>query len=260
MIFRYIRLIKELLITDLIIMKQTISGTIINTLIWAGCVTAVSTYVFPQLGMTQAYGSMALISAIGSCGVFEIFGNTSVMVADLDGDKTISYQFTLPLPGWSLLIQKALAFAIHSAIISLFIIPLGKLLMGNQLILSAINPFKFVVAFCTLHLFFGFFALIMIAYTTSMSKILHVWTRLLFPLWFFGGSQYNWYTLKAMNPALAYASLANPLVYAFDAIKSASLSEGQYLPFWFCILMMVVFSALFTYIGHRKLQRRLDYL
>lgn len=259
MMFKYLRIFKDLLVTDFIIMKGNIRASIINTIIWTAAVTVVSTYVLPAIGINKSYGAMMLIASIATCGVFQIFGNAAFFVGDIDGDKTISYQLTLPLPGWLLWTQKALYFAVHSAIISLFILPLGKLLIGNQLVLSGINPLKFIAAFCFTHLLFGCFTLVMIAYTPNMSKIEHVWTRLLFPLWFFGGSQYNWYTLNTINPSLSYVTLANPFVYAFEAIKSASL-DGQYLPFWVSISVIIIFCAIFIFIGHKKLQHRLDYL
>ena len=260
MTMHYIRLMKELLITDLMIMKQKLPETILNTLIWSASFTLAATYVLPYLGMTRSYSSMVLIGSIVSCGIFEIFGNTSIMVADITGEKTISYQLTLPLPGWMLLAQKALANAIHSAILTLFILPIGKLIMGSHLVVSAIHPAKFAIAFVMLHLFCGFFGLVMTAYTMSMDSIINVWVRMLFPLWFFGGSQFNWHTLYEISPILAYLNLANPLTYAFEAIKGASLAGELFLPFWACIGMMIIASMLFLYIGNRKLQQRLDYL
>jgi hypothetical protein len=260
MIIHYLQITKELLITDMILMRQKLIDTITNTLIWVSSTAAIATYVLPYLGITQAYGSMTLIASIVSCGVFECFGNTSMTISDLDGDKTISYQLTLPLPGWLLLVQKALYFAIHSALLTLFILPVGKLIMGNHLQLSAIDPFKFAVAFIALHLMCGFFCIIMIAYTPTMNHILNVWCRFLFPLWFFGGSQFNWQTLKQVSPALAYINLLNPFTYAFEAIKGASLGEGLFLNFWSCIGIMTLFSALFLYFGNRKMQNRLNYL
>jgi ABC-2 type transport system permease protein len=256
----YLRLFKELLITDLILLKQKLGDTILNTLIWVTSITLAATYVLPKLGMMQSYGSMVLIGSIASCGIFEIFGNASIMVADLDGERTISYQLTLPLPGWILLAQKAVSYAIHSAILTLFIIPIGKLIMQDHFVLSAIQPVKFIIAYVMLHLMCGFFSLVMTAYTSNMGNILNVWVRGLFPMWFFGGSQFNWYTLKSINPWLGYINLANPLVYAFEAIKAASLADGNFLPFVICIPMMGFFSAVFLFIAHKKLQSRLDYL
>ncbi|MBM3886537.1 ABC transporter permease [Candidatus Dependentiae bacterium] len=260
MIAHYLRITKELLITDLMLMKQKLFDTIVNTLIWVSSVTAIATYILPSLGITKAYSGMILIGTIASASVFECFGNTSVMVADLDGDRTISYQLTLPLPGWLLLAEKGVAFAIHSAVLTLFVLPIGKLIMGDQLVLSTIHLGKFILAYALLHLMCGFLGIIMIAYTASMNHILNVWTRFLFPLWFFGGSQFNWYTLKQISPALAYVNLANPITYAYESIKGASLTGEPFLSFWVCIAMMTLFSILFLYIGHRKIKQRLDYL
>lgn len=260
MTIHYIKLMKELLITDLMIMQQKLKDTILNTLIWSVSFTLAATYVLPFLGMTRSYSSMVLIGSIVSCGIFEIFSNTSIMVADITGEKTISYQLTLPLPGWMLLVQKAVANAIHSGILTLFILPVGKLIMGNHLVMSAIHPAKFIIAFIVLHLFCGFFGLVMTAYTMNMDSIINVWVRMLFPLWFFGGSQFNWHTLYEISPILAYLNLANPLTYAFEAIKGASLAGELFLPFWPCISMMIATSILFLYLSNKKLQARLDYL
>ncbi len=256
----YTKLFWELIITDFTLTKQKVSQTLINTIIWVTSITLVTSYVLPQLGIDRGYGNMILISSIMSCGVFEIFGNTSIMVSDLDGDRTISYLLTLPLPGWALLVEKAVSFAIHSALLTIMILPLGKFILGNQLLLSNVKPFHFLAAFITLHLFCGFFALVAIAYTKSMQNILHVWTRLLFPLWYFGGAQFNWHTLKGISPWLAHLSLLNPLVYPNEAMKEATLGAGNYLPFWPCIGMTVLFSVLFLVIAHKKMQKRLDYL
>lgn len=255
-----IHVMKELLITDFMIIKKKLASTILDTLIWSSSVTLASTYVLPKLGMTPSYASMVLIGTILSCAVFEIFGNTSIMISDLDGEKTISYQLTLPLPGHLLLAQKALSYALHTGILTLFILPMGKLIMGDMLSLSTIQPIKFALAYVVLHLFCGFFSILISAYTPSMSNIINVWVRFLFPLWFFGGSQFNWETLKSISPILAYANLLNPLTYAFEAIKGASLTGEPFLPFWPCMAAMVIFSALFLYFGNKKLQKRLDYL
>ena len=260
MIYSYLRITKELLITDIMLMQKKLKNTIIDTLIWVSSVTAISTYILPQLGIQQAYGPMVLIGTIVSCAVFECFGNTSTTVSDLDGDRTITYQLTLPLPGWLLLVQKALYFALHSAVLTLFILPTGKLIMGSNLDLAGINPFKFALAFIGLHVMCGFFGIIMISYTPNMNLILSVWTRLLFPLWFFGGSQFNWYTLKDVSPIIAYINLCNPLTYAFEGIKNAALRDGQFLNFWLCIGMMLIFSIIFACMGNYKMKRRLDYI
>ena len=255
-----IKLFKELLITDLILMKEKLSNTLINTLTVITTVTLATTYIFPLMGLGGGYASMFLIGFIVSCGIFESFGNTATMVADIEGDRTISYLLTLPLPGWLVLTQKALSYAIHNAILTLFILPIGKIVMGERLLLSAIQPGKFLLAFIFIHLFCGFYSLVMTAYTANMQSLFNIWNRALFPLWFFGGSQFNWYTLKKLSPWLAYLNLLNPLVYAFEAIKSASLPNENFLPFWACIIALTFFSTLFLYIAHKKLQKRLDYL
>jgi hypothetical protein len=260
MMLQYLHVGKELLVTDLILMRQKLMSITINTLIWVTSGAISATYILPCLGMAQSYASMMLVASAVSIGIFESFVNTSTIVSDLYGERIISYQLTLPIPGIMLLAQKALAFALRSFTVALCVLPIGKLVMGKHLVLSDISIGKFIVALAAAHLFTGCLGLFLASYTPGMQYVFNAWTRIVFPMWFFGGSQFNWYSFKSVFPIGAYINLANPATYAFEAVKSAALPHTHHLPFWLCIGMLILFSGLALFISHKKLQRRLDYL
>ncbi len=255
------RLVGRLLKTDMLIFKSQFIDTTIDTCVWITFCTLVAAYILPQLGMNSAYGAFALIGYIGSASIFQTFGNVSQVVADLDGERTITYPLTLPLPGWLLMMQKALAFALQSALLSIIILPIGKLILQDKLNLSLIDPVRFLIIYATLHLFIaGFFTLFFVSITAKMSRILNVWTRVLFPLWFMGGSQFAWATLNTTAPLFAKICLLNPFIYAFEGLHAATLGQEGYLPFWLCIGMLWLFIVVFGVISIKRLQRRLDFI
>ena len=259
--FKQLRLVGRLLKTDLLIFKTQFANMIIDNCFWISICTLISAYVLPKLGMTSSYGAFFVIGAIGSSAVFQTFGNVSRVVADLDGEKIITYPLTLPLPGWLLMVQKALSFAVQSALIGLVILPIGKLLLMDRLNLSLINPLQFFVIYITLQIFIaGFFTMFFVSITEKMSRILNVWTRVLFPLWFMGGSQFSWQTLHQVSPSFAKICLFNPFIYAFEGLHAATLGQDGYLPFWLCVGMIWLFIIVFAVISIRRMKKRLDFI
>ena len=259
--FQQVRLFGKLLKTDFFIFKQNCIDDIIDTCVWVTFCTIVAAYVLPSLGMQVSYGAFFLIGCIGSSSIFLIFGDTSQVVADLHGERTITYPLTLPIPGWLLFVQKAVTYSLQAAIISAIIIPLGKLILMERFNLSLINPFRFIIIYLSLHVFCaGFFTLFFVSMTEKMSRILNIWTRVLFPLWFMGGSQFSWQTLDAMNPWFAKLCLLNPFTYAFEALHAATLGQEGYLPFWLCIMILWASIVLFGFISIKRLQKRLDFI
>lgn len=260
MLGSYLVLMKELIITELMILRKQLKDKIINQIIITVSVNLFTAYIYTYLGMPVSFAAMTSIGLLISCGVFEIFSNTATFLSDIDGERIITYELTLPVPGgWFVLVKKALIFGTNGIVLAALSLPLGKLVLQDQLDLSAIHLGPFILAIVCSHLLCGFFCLLLTAYTRNMGVIGNVWSRMIMPLWFFGGSQFNWSTLYEISPTLAYINLANPFTYAYEALKAASL-EGDFLPFWGCIAVLSITSLVCLYIANRKLKQRLDYL
>lgn len=249
----------EILRTDLIkYYKKTFIDDVINKCIWVICILLISAYVFPQMGMTQSYASFMAISAIVSSSFWDAWGVTSQFVSDLESNRVVQYYLTLPVGAPLFFIKQILFYMLRSMISSLIMIPLSKLILLDLFDVSNVSWVKFAIAFLASSLFCATLSLLMTSLVKGMHAIDNVSMRFLFPLWFFGGSQFAWYTLHEVSPLLSYISLCNPLLYAMEATRVTFLGQSDCLPFWICIVMLILFSLLFGYLGTKRLIKRLD--
>ncbi|MBV8661409.1 MAG: ABC transporter permease [Candidatus Dependentiae bacterium] len=248
-----------LLSKDITIYNKRWINRSIDALVWAGSSLLIAHRIMPLFGITDpAYGTFNLIGNLAIWGLFEMLTSIGMFLGDLQGEKTIGYYVSLPLPSSMLFIEQAFASAYRSIASSILILPLGKLILGNNLILSNINWPCFIFALLMINIFYGFFTLLIASYIPDLSALTMVRSRIMFPLWFLGGFQFPWKMLYGVAPKLAYVSLCNPIIYIMDGIRSTVLPTEQYLPFWNCMGMLILFSILFGYFGIQKLKQRLD--
>ena len=116
----------QLLKRDFTVFLSQAVDNYINTLCWVILSLIVFQFIMPQLGCNYQ-GDFVLVSCVISKAFFGVMDGVSGMVADLEGDKTITYDMTLPISHNLLFIKIAISNAIHACLLSLFIIPAGKL-------------------------------------------------------------------------------------------------------------------------------------
>jgi ABC-type polysaccharide/polyol phosphate export permease len=231
----------------------------IDALVWVSCVLLVAHHIMPLFGIeNRQYGTFTLLGHLAVWGLLEMLTSIAMFLADLQGDHTISYYLSLPIPSTMLFVEQACASAYKSMASSILIVPIGKIILGNDLNLTAINWPCCILAFFMLNMFYGFFTLFVTSYVPDLPTLTMVRSRIMFPLWFLGGCQFSWKMLHQVSPTAAYINLCNPIVYIMDGIRSTALPTDEYLPFWLCMAMLVLFSALFGFLGIRKLKQRLD--
>lgn len=244
---------------DMSVFWPTFLNRLINGALWAG----ITIVVFQYIGFGDAVNLglfMACANAV-SWGFFEVMENVARFIADLQGEKSISYALTLPLPQWMVFVRLALSNALQAMAIAIFILPMAKVLLWNNFDISQACWSKFLLIFVLAHMFYGFFSLWLASMVKSLDSIGDIWMRVVFPLWFLGGYQFTWTTFSQKSPMLAYASLFfNPLVYCFEGVRAAILGQEGYLPFWSCCLALLVFTTLVGSIGTYRLLKRLDCL
>mgnify|MGYP006425875643 CR=1 FL=1 len=256
----YLNLFWQLLKTELIIHKKTVVGSMIDVSIFVTVLVFVFAYLFPALGMNKDFGAFYAVGMIASICFFEIFTITSNFVSDIDGNKTINYFAILPMPSWFIFVSRAIGYACKTILMTIIIIPLAKLLLWNRMDLTNFATIKFILMFLSINLFGGFFGFFVVSFVKNMPEIGKVWRRFIFPLWFFGGSDFPWKVLHNVYPKLGYLALLNPLLYPMEGIRSAVLGKSQYLPFWFSLVMVIALSLFFGWIGTVRLMKRLDFV
>lgn len=250
----------EVIKSGLFIFKGRYLGDLADTAIWVTIVTLVTAYVFPQMGMSSKFGSFYLVGAIASAIFFSVYDNTATFLSDLENDKEITYFFTLPMPTWMVFLSKGVLYSIRTAIVAVIILPLGKILLWNNFDLSNFSVFRFVFIYLLINLFNGFFSIFIATSIKGLDDLKILWIRILFPVWFFGGSQFSLQTLYNISPIFAKISSFNPYLYVFEGIRSAVFGPDDYVAFWKCALILVVSTFLFAWIGIKRLKKRLDFI
>jgi ABC-2 type transport system permease protein len=250
----------DILRTDLVIFKKHYMRKVINMLIWTGPTALVTSCVFPHLGMGTFFGRFYVVSIIGNINLFDVQSQVSLFISDVEGDRSVFYGLTLPLNAYMWYCARIVSYAIRLSLVAIVALPYLKLLLQDKFSLAELSIFKFLVIFISFNIFFSSCALLIASFIKSMEFISETWVRVLFPLWFFGCSQYPWKTLHSISPTLAYFSLINPAVYGYEGMHVAFLGQTGYLPFWMNVIALWCFTFLFGWWGFIRLKQWLDFV
>lgn len=210
--------------------------------------------------MSANYGLFLLVGLCASAGLFEVFPSAAKLVDDIKGDQVILYHMTLPLPSALIILRLMIMNALSAFILGLSVLPLGKLLLGSHFDISHMHVVKFCIMFILASAFYGSYTIFIATRVPDMTKIGNVWMRFVYPLWFLGGYQFSWQSLKQIAPVLAYLNLANPIVYIMEGIRASILGQDGFLNFWLCACMVSLFCMLSIWLGIRLMKKRLDVL
>jgi ABC-type multidrug transport system permease subunit len=253
-----IKLFLQLLRRDFLILRQELWTKIINVSFWLGPNIVIFNYVLPGMGIDQSYGVFILVGGIATVGLFTAVSSIPELLNDIEDNHSIYYYLSLPSYQWLTLARYAVAFAMSAFMVAFTLLPICKLVLWNLLDFSNFSLLKYLLIFPLLQIFFGFFALLITAYTSSIVQYEKAWVRIVFPLWFFGGYQFPWSVMRARLPYLAYANLLNPITYCLEGFRGAVLGQAGFINFWVCFGMLLLSTVVVAIWGVRKLLHRLD--
>ena len=111
-----------------LLLRKKFKDTFINSLIWTGCYITVGSYILPYMGLAKDYGSFLLPGTLVTTALFESSGLAREMLADLEGNRSFAFDFTLPLSSRLIFFAKVLSVALQLGLLTLFILPFGKIL------------------------------------------------------------------------------------------------------------------------------------
>ncbi len=247
----------RLLQRDLKIFCNNIVDNYINTLCWVLLSMVVYQFILPKMGL-NFQGDFILVSCVISKTFFGIMDNVSSFVADLDNNKSITYDMTLPISHTLLFVKIAVSNAIYTCLLSCLILPAGKIFLWSYLPFPHFDVVKFFIILVTSSIFSGFFSLYLIGITKSVMQIEDIWNSIINPLFCFGGYTFTFKVMLDAAPIVAYINLLNPLVYMFEGVRAATLDPSLSLPFWICPTVLLLYSVPVGWMGIRLLKQRLD--
>ncbi len=245
---------------DMLVFWPTYKDRVINSLLWATISLLVFDQVMPSLGLSSGYAAFLAASNIASWGFFDVMENVAKTTSDIEGERSISYYLTLPIPQWMVFFRIGIANALSAFFVVLMFVPITKIILWNKLSFGQISFVKLFIILVLTNLFYGLFSLYLAAKTENLDKITNIWMRVIFPLWFLGCYQFPWYTLKNVAPVIAYIDLFNPLVYIMEGTRAALIGQEGALNFWYCVLALCIFCTIAGYVGIKKMKKRLDCL
>lgn len=250
--------IAQLLRRDLQRYKREFVSKLLDTASLLFTILIVFGYLMADYGLGGGYGPFMLVSAVASFGFFDIVGKISNLISDIEGDRTISYTLTLPIPSWLVFVYIAVWWAINSILVTIVIFPMGKLILYNSFDLEKINYLRLALIYISANLFYGFFSLWLTSLLKNMGGLGILWVRVINPILMFGAYFYSWYAAYSASPLFAWLDLINPLVYIMEGMRSAALGPAGSLPFWLCLPVLWMFTFGCGWHAIRRLQNRLD--
>lgn len=257
-LFRFSDILYKLTKNHFYVARQQLFDKIVNLYIWAFCSLIVMGYIMQGYGLAASYGCFQLATVIATVGLFEIYGNSFRFISDIEGDNHLNYLLTLPLTPTVLSWSFIFSYALIGIILSLGMLPFGKLLFWNSFSLASISWFKFAIILVLANIFFGVFTLAVTVHVGALSKMENVWTRFIFPLWFMGGFQFSWAAIYQFSQPLAYVLLGNPVLYVMEGMRAALLGQADCLTWEWCCVALCGFTVIGWWYGKYKMKQLVD--
>ena len=258
----YFQTMKYLLIKSIKFQNNDLFDEITNRLIWSTLQIILFVFIMPRTIPENTFEIFLSTILISSNAFFSATNSIYTLLFDITNDTSgITYELILPIPQWLIFAKYAFEIIYKALATSILTLCCCKLILWNNFSLQYFSFIKFYFIITISSLFYGFFTIFIASICKNMnSELNNIWMRIIFPMWFFGGSQYSWKTLYEISPKLAYINLLNPLLYTIEGARAAALNPQLSLPYWLCILAIVFFSIIFGYIGIKNLKRRMDCL
>ena len=214
-------------------------------------------YLLQQEGAHAGYAAFFVVGAIATFGFIQIVGKVAIFLADMEGEKTLFHTLVMPISSSMVFYCIATGWAITSVFLSAILIPIGKLFVFTEWNWGMISIWKMALMLISSNFFFAFFG-IWLSSVLKMTSLNSLWLRYIVPMWMFGGYTYAWSSMYNLSPTLGYISLVNPMIYVTEGMRAAALGQEGYLPFWFCLPMLWLFTFVCAKVGVKRLKRKLD--
>ena len=254
-----------MLYRGLIVMRQTLPDKIINHLFWVILSIIVFCYIMPHapsVGTDSTYGILIALSMPISAAFFGAINCMYGLLYDVTNEgSNLRYELTLPIPQWLTFVKYGIEISLQTFFATSILFPVVYIMLYQQVPFTIFGIIKFYIVLLATSIFSGFFSIFIVSMAQDMLQGLdNVWIRIVFPMWFLGCFQFSWSDLYTINKYVAYLDLCNPLTWALEASRSSIVANGSILNFWLCIVVLLFFALFFSYVGTKRLLKRMDCL
>jgi hypothetical protein len=255
---RIVQVFLRLVERDIYVVLPLLSSRIMSVVCWS----ALYIYIFEHVGL-GSYSGFGLFIAASECATrgYTRFFPALRIVADLQGDRSLYYYLTLPLPQWMVFAALALSTSIELLAMYVWVLPVAKLVLWNSFHLSWLGCVKVGCIFTCAHLFYGVWIIFIASIPASSLEELSVkHYQYIQPFFWIGGYYFTWHLLYTKSHVCAYLLLANPLIYATEGMRSALFGNPESLSVWLCCVMLLLFTAVIGTVSIRRMMKKVDCL
>jgi ABC-2 type transport system permease protein len=249
---------KTMLRIDLVQIRGTLVSKIIDRFVWTMSLMLVAAYLLPSFGMSTDFGKFLLVGLTASLGIIEAYSVIAQLIADLDGDRVITYYLTLPIPPALVFIRILVYYGLYFSVLNVLLFPMCNVFLPEPIAYASISWGRTIF----MVLLANFFHAAMILWATTFIKDIRglgqIWSRVLHPLWFFGGFQFTWAVVYEKSFFYACLALCNPLLYATEGLRAAVFGQAGYLPYWISASVLSCCIVVMTAHAIARFKRRLD--
>lgn len=256
---QYWHIFWQLFQTDLLVFWLQLWDDALNKIVWLSSLLILSAHIFPLLGILKTFGVFTAFALIASESYWRMWPTTFEFINDLDGKRSIDYLLTLPIPSSLIFAQIIALYIFKSIIFGIITFIITILMIGNEINWTFFSWPKTITIFMAISLFVGCFFILLASIAQNRRDLHKIGFRIIFPLWFFGATQFPWKMIyEKISPKVAYLLLANPWVYAMEGMHAATMGQTGYLPFFLCVGALLITACVFSTLGIARLKRRLD--
>lgn len=239
------------------VFRAKLVDTLINSAILVSSQVLIFGYLFPLIGMPTSFIGPAYIGSI----VFFlihfgfVFGLT--LQFDLEGDRLIDYQLTLPMPKKWLFLSYIISFVIETTVVIVPMLGAGILLLGNRFGELAVSPLLLILSFLAMITFTGTFFLGLAFYYSYAWFSLNIWPRRLSVIMAISATFYLWKELYRLKPTLSYIVLLSPFTHIAESLRASLLDPTRFLPYYVTLptllFFIIVSSACIAFASKKRL-------
>lgn len=250
----------KLVSTHLFVARKGIWDQIVNLYIWSCITLMIMGYIMQNFGLSQGYGLFQFASIVAVVGLFEVYNSATKTIMDIDGDRNISYYLTLPASPALVLLAMACSYALISMMLTIVLLPFGKLILYNSFNGVTISWIRFIIMMILSNVFFAIFTVAMTAHVGTISKMRNIWMRFIWPLWFLGCYQFSWKAVYPLCAPFAYLVLCNPITFITEGMRGALLGSADFLPWGICCAALSCYIVICWSYAYYKMKRLLDFV
>ena len=253
------RIFRNILWREAIALRANVGMFVLNAMVASPVFLFAFSIIMINMGTPKSFVPMMIASEVCSQALFLTWGSACGLGDDISGNRECSYFTRLPISANFAMIKYAVSSTAMSFLVGMSVMLTATTLLFNHVKIGCISIPKVLLGLIINGLLYGFIMIWVAARSRNMDQVSSTFMRILVPMWliiFFS----PWHILVKVLPAFGYIALISPTTYTTEAMRSAFLGPENFLNYWLCCGMSILFITIIAVCALRRLKRRLDYV